>query len=287
MTDDLGVNFQDGTAVFREGDPGDCMYVIREGRIRISKRSSEGDVHIATLGEGDIFGEMALFDRQPRSATATALGPARLLKISRKTFLESLGRDPTLAFNLLEAMSSRTRRLNAAFMKIKEEKFDVLRAAGDLEGVCRLILEEARETVDADNGSIMLLDPDGHSLEIAAAFGTEQPEKMKLKLGDGIAGRVLESGQAQMINNVSMNPMYKPGGPELKSIVCVPLISGERRLGVLNLSSSSEKLFTVEDLKFIQMLASYSVLTIQNALDFKQLREATEALALLVQSVIS
>ena len=90
-----------------------------------------------------------------------------------------------------------------------------------------------------------------------------------------------------MINNVSVNPQFKPGGPELASIVCVPLIVGERRLGVLNLSTSSDKIFSMHDLKLIQVLASYSTLAVNSALSFEELKEATEALTQVVNKLSS
>ena len=185
---ELGLNYDDGTVVFQEGDKGDCMYYISEGEVKISISSPDGDVLIATLGQGEIFGEMALFDRLPRSATATASGNTRILTIDKKKFFASISRDPTLAFKILEAMSQRTRRLNIEYTKTRNEKFEMLKVALDLKQVCALILEEARQAVDADNGSVMLVDKDGETLKISAAFGREQSEKVELKIGDGIAG---------------------------------------------------------------------------------------------------
>jgi len=272
---ELGRNYEDGDVIFREDDSGDCMYYISKGKVNISRNSSESAVHIATLEEGEIFGEMSLFDRLPRSATATAYGEITLLTIDKKKFFTSVSRDPTLAFKILEAMSMRTRRLNAEYMKARNRKFEILQVALDLDQISALILDEARQAVDGDNGSIMLLEKDSETLQIAAAFGKEQPEKVELKIGDGIAGKVLETGQAQMINNVSVNPLFKPGGQDINSIVCVPLINGDRKLGVLNLSRVSDKTFSMHDLRLIQVLASSSTIAIQSALDFIDLRKAT------------
>ena len=282
---ELGRNFEDGAVIFLEDEPGDCMYYIIEGKVHISRSSTEGEVQIATLGEGEIFGEMSLFDRLPRSATAKAHGETRLLTIDKKKFFASISRDPTLVFKILEAMSMRTRRLNAEYMKARSERFEALNVALQLEQVCSLVLDEARQAVEADNGSIMLLDKDGETLKISAAFGKEQPKKVELKVGDGIAGRVLESGQAQMINNVSVNPLFKPGGQTINSIVCVPLLNGDRKLGVLNLSSVSDKIFNIHDFKLIQMLASYSTIAIQSALDLLDFRRAVDELTMIVDNI--
>ncbi|MDF1535082.1 MAG: cyclic nucleotide-binding domain-containing protein [bacterium] len=160
-----------------------------------------GHVHIATLKEGEIFGEMALFERLGRSATATALGDTRLLTVDRKKFFAGISRDPTLAFKILEAMSARTRLLNTEYTKLKKQQFESLKAALDLDQVCALILDEARRVVDADNGSVMLIGKDGQTLRIVAAFGTERAEKITLKVGDGIAGKVLASYSTIAINS--------------------------------------------------------------------------------------
>jgi putative methionine-R-sulfoxide reductase with GAF domain len=286
-SNDLGRDYADGVTIFREGDQGDCMYVIQKGSVNIVKDTPEGEVHIATLREGEIFGEMALFERLPRSATAVALGETHLLTVDKNKFFTRISRDPTLVFQILEAMSARTRRINKEYSRVRNEKFDFLKVALDLKQVCSLILDEARQVVDADNGSVMLIDKDGETLKIVAAFGAEGAEKIQLKVGDGIAGTVLESGQAQMINNVSVNPHFKPGGPKLTSIVCVPLIVEDRRLGVLNLSTSSDKIFSIHDLKLIQVLASYSTLAVNSALSFEELKEATEALTQVVNKLSS
>jgi CRP-like cAMP-binding protein len=282
---ELGQTFEDGTVIFRQGDEGNCMYFISQGKVKISISSPEGEILIATLKEGEIFGEMALFDRLPRSATAIASGKTRLLTIDKKKFLGSISRDPSIAFKILEAMSQRTRRLNTEYTKTRNEKFQFLKAALDLTQVCGLILEEARQAVEADNGSIMLLCKDGETLKIYAAFGQEQTDKIELKVGDGIAGKVLETGQAQMINNVSLNPLFKPGKHAINSIVCVPLVSDETKLGVLNLSSTTDKMFNTYDLKLIQVLASYSAIAIQSAISFEELKEAMEALASVVMKL--
>lgn len=282
---ELGLKYDDGAVIFHEGDQGDCMYYINSGKVNISVNTPEGHIHIATLREGEIFGEMALFDRLPRSATATASGETRLLTVDKKKFISNISRDPTMAFKILEAMSTRTRQLNAEFTRTKNRKFEVMKAALDLEQISKLILEEARQAVEADNGSVMVLDKDGETLTIIAAFGIEQPEKMELKVGDGIAGKVLETGQAQMINNVSVSPLYKPGGQAINSIVCVPLLNAGRKLGVLNLSSITDKIFSMYDLKLIQVLSSYSAIAIQSALSFEDLKDATEALTNVVEKM--
>jgi CRP/FNR family transcriptional regulator, cyclic AMP receptor protein len=98
------------TALFNAGDAGDAMYLIEEGRVRISVRDHDGtQITLAELGGGDFFGEMALIDGRPRSADATVLADARLAVISRADFLALVGRHPEVALKMLSATTDRLR----------------------------------------------------------------------------------------------------------------------------------------------------------------------------------
>ena len=109
---ELGKLYSDSEFVFKEGDKGESMYVIQSGKVRITKNTPAGEVTIATLKSGEIFGEMALFDKMPRSANALATGEARVLSIDRKKLFTTISRDPTLVFKIIESMSQRIRGLN-------------------------------------------------------------------------------------------------------------------------------------------------------------------------------
>jgi CRP-like cAMP-binding protein len=75
-------------------------------------KKGDADVCVAVLGEGDFFGEMALFDQEVRSATVRARGEVRILTLEKRTFLRRIHEDPSLAFRMLEKMSRRVRKLN-------------------------------------------------------------------------------------------------------------------------------------------------------------------------------
>ena len=97
--------------IFRTGDPGDAMYLIDLGKVRISITDADGAlVTLAELGPGDFFGEMAMLDGQGRSATATATENARLAKLTRDDFLSFMKNDPRVTLELLTALTNRLRR---------------------------------------------------------------------------------------------------------------------------------------------------------------------------------
>ncbi len=273
---ELGRVYSDGETICKEGEKGEGMYVIQSGKIQITKKSAEGDLTIATLEDGEIFGEMALFDRLPRSATATASGNTRVLSVDRKKLFSSISRDPTLVFKLLESMSQRIRKLDNDFTKLKRNKLDILHTYMNVDETCNLILEEAKNTIKASNGSIMLIDDKEKSLSIVAAFGAKSDTKMKFASGDGIAGDVLNTGKAEMVNNVLMDSRFISGKIHIDSLLCVPLRGKSHNFGLINLSNSSEKLFTIEDLKLLHSLAIYASIAILNARSFAELNTATD-----------
>lgn len=105
----LGKNYKDGSIIFEENSVGKEMYVIIAGKVKIIKKKDTVETVLATLEEGEFFGEMSLFDNHPRSATVKAIGNVKLLEINQKNFLKKISKDPSLAFRILEKMSQRIR----------------------------------------------------------------------------------------------------------------------------------------------------------------------------------
>jgi uncharacterized membrane protein len=100
-----------GSALFQTGDAGDRMYLVESGRVRIHIRDADGDdVTLAELARGDFFGEMALLDGKPRSASATVIEDARLAVLQREDFHAFVRRDPEVALKMLAAITTRLRR---------------------------------------------------------------------------------------------------------------------------------------------------------------------------------
>ena len=107
----LGKIYQDGEVIVHQGDEGDCMYVIQEGQVEVVIEENGNEVVLAERSEGDFFGEMAIFDRDVRSATVRAKGQVRALTVDKKNFLRRIHKDPSLAFRIVETMSYRIREL--------------------------------------------------------------------------------------------------------------------------------------------------------------------------------
>ena len=118
----LGKVYQDGEIIIRQGEVGDCMYVIQAGQVEILIEEEGQEIQLAIRKEGDFIGEMAIFEREVRMATVRALGRARALTIDKKNFLRRISQDPSLAFRIVETMSSRIRELSEENAQLKGDR---------------------------------------------------------------------------------------------------------------------------------------------------------------------
>ena len=119
---ELGRQYGGGETIVREGESGDCLYVIQDGKVEVFQERDGAEVQLAVLKESDFFGEGSLFDREKRSATVRALGEVRVLTVDRKTLLRRIQEDPTLAYRIIETMSHRIRELDATVTRLTVAK---------------------------------------------------------------------------------------------------------------------------------------------------------------------
>jgi CRP/FNR family transcriptional regulator len=91
-----------GSQVVRQGAPADRFYLVDAGRLRVSQSRDGAPVALRVLGPGDVFGEIGLLERTPRTATVTALDDGNLLALDGRSFLELVGSGPGLSTRLLD-----------------------------------------------------------------------------------------------------------------------------------------------------------------------------------------
>ena len=107
------VRMERGDILFREGESGDSLYVIGEGKIKLGRSSSDGRENlVAILGPGEMFGELSLFDPGPRTMTATAVAETQLMGLGNDSLTGLLTGRPEVAKALLGALAKRLRRTN-------------------------------------------------------------------------------------------------------------------------------------------------------------------------------
>jgi CRP-like cAMP-binding protein len=165
--------FRRGEVIFHAGDPGDALFIIVSGEVKISLPSEGGDEAILVrLRQGDVFGELALLDGAPRSATATALGAVETVVLPRDRFRELIAEEPAVRDALLASLAAELRRLTT-----QVEELHFLDITGRL-AACLVRLATDRGTT-LDGGDIRL----GASLtqgELAAMVGSTRQSVNKL-----------------------------------------------------------------------------------------------------------
>ena len=117
---ELGRVCEAGEEIVRQGELGDCMYVIQEGAVEVLVERDGRQVPIAVRREGEFFGEMALFEHEARSATVRALGRTRVLTVDKRNLLRRIHQDPALGMRIVQAMSHRIRELSQELARLRE-----------------------------------------------------------------------------------------------------------------------------------------------------------------------
>lgn len=137
MVEGMEKKLNPGEVLFNEGDKGDVMYLIREGKIKITKGTGEDEKVLAVLKEGDFFGEMAIIDGSPRSAGAIATSSVSLLVIDKETFKSKIKENPLIEY-VLETLSRR--------LRTTDEQIRLLTIKSEERRVVAYIITKAKET---------------------------------------------------------------------------------------------------------------------------------------------
>lgn len=158
-----------GEVLFREGEPGDTMYVIQSGRVRITKRVHDEVKNLAELGPGEFFGEMAILNQKARAGTAEVIEDARLLVIDRKKLESMIAGNTEIAVRLIQKLARRLDSANALIEILMHR-----------DPKARVILGLSREAesvgvAQADGSTLVRLDVAGLARQVGlAATETEQ-----------------------------------------------------------------------------------------------------------------
>jgi CRP-like cAMP-binding protein len=156
--------YEKGQLILHQGDPGDSLFVIIAGRVRIYTLSPDGhELSVWIYDEGDFFGEMALLTGEPRSAYAEAMQATEVLVLHRQAFRNYLLTNPLAAIHTIEVLSQRLRRTT--------ESAEGLVSLNVMQRIARKLLElTERYGVDQDSG--VLIDLDLSQEAIATLVGT-------------------------------------------------------------------------------------------------------------------
>lgn len=166
LAEEFGVSLAKGTTVFRQGDSGGSVYVIRAGKVRVLKESRGRRRMVTILGPGDFFGEMAVVTGRPRSATVEVVEDAELLKVPATKVQEMVAGNAEVAIRLIRHLAERLEQANRFIDVLLED--DV---------TARVILA-IRDTLQKHGGSAA---PDITDAELALQLGVDA-SKVKVAL---------------------------------------------------------------------------------------------------------
>jgi CRP-like cAMP-binding protein len=159
--DGFGVRLSRGATVFRQGDPGGSMYVIRAGKVRVMKESQGRRRVVTTLGPGDFFGEMAVVTGRPRTATVEVLEDVELLRVPAEKLQEMVSGTGEVAIRLIRRLAERLESANRFIDLLLEDD------------ITARVIRELQETLENAQGAAV---PDITDKEIALKLGIDKHE---------------------------------------------------------------------------------------------------------------
>lgn len=272
------VRLKKGEILFEENDPGDALYLIQGGAIRIFRRldmETGGEKSLALLETGTFVGEMSLLDGTPRSASARAEMETKVLKITREDFLSLLCQEPTSALRFFAAfmkiMANRLRRTNDELVALYEVG-KIISAAPPLSELLKGILACLIGSLKVRFGAVFTENDITNMLEVAEAKGEGFDTVLGLKTGnkEGLAGLALKNRQTIRIVNYSQGTEYRDiprFGYERENMLIVPLVRGDETIGVILLADREDgKPFDAANVNLLQAVASQAAAAVESAL---------------------
>jgi CRP/FNR family transcriptional regulator, cyclic AMP receptor protein len=269
-------SFDDGQTIFAEGDPGDSMYFLVKGCVRIEKRAQAGGAAhktLAVLEAGDYFGEMALLDQKPRSGSAVAAGSAGTLRLSKPAFDQLQQQSPAASSSLLFAMirtsGERIRRLSAQVV-VYDEVGKAIGESAQLQTLLDVILQQLMTATFADWGLLLLRSQFSERLELRgeANLSLSAAQREAVSNGQGFLGLALQQPYDQLVGSFDDEEPFKSCarlGFETASLLLSPLTVGGRLLGLLVFGGRERDQFDLNALNLARGVARQAAQAILNA----------------------
>lgn len=274
--------------IFQEHTRGDRFYLIIEGKIKISKVTKHGiETVIAVLGKDDFFGEMELLDDLPRSARTSSVDHTVIASMSLQDLDTLVKTNHIIALNMLKAIVKRLRTADATIVKELDRTVEIskqhinrlnllieatksVNSTLDLDRLLEIILDTSISSINADRGTLYLLDETKNEIWSTVLHGAEVVE-IRLPVGKGLAGYVAQTGETINIpdayNDIRFNPeVDKRTGYRTHNMLCMPMRNRNGALiGVFQLLNKKDGAFTRTDEDFISALSMHASMAIENA----------------------
>ncbi len=266
----------------------DKVYLIQKGSVKISRNTSWGEETILNvLQKGDVVGELATLDGKVRSARATCQQDTIVFSIDRKDFAKIVKKNPAVSFNLLKEVGGRLRKANDNVVKSLEvqrkanetrfgkleqlmEASKIINSTLNLDKLLGVILEAATLSLEADRGTLYLVDDLKQELWSKVAQGNDMVE-IRLPVGKGIAGHVAKMGETINIPDAYSDPRFNPEvdkrtGYRTRNMLCMAMKNKDAKIiGVFQLLNKKNAAFEKSDEQYIDALSAHASVAIENA----------------------
>lgn len=268
--------FADGQPIFAEGDPGDGMYLLVSGTVRIEKRTGTtagARKTLAILEAGDYFGEMALLEQQPRSATAVASGATQVLRLSTAAFTGLRGGEVdawlSVLFAMIRTAGERIRRLNAQVV-VYDEIGKAIGEAKTLDELLGVVLRQLGMATLADWGLIVLRSQFSDRLELRSTLNlTPTPAQQDdISAGKGFLEPALQDPEGHLVTDGAVAEPFKSCarlGFESWPLLYMPISVESQTLGLIVLGGRQPGQFDLNDLNLARGVARQAGQAILNA----------------------
>lgn len=267
-----------GDILFREDDPGDALYIVEQGAVRIYKSIDEAtgeEKSLALLEPGTYLGEMTLIDGTPRSASARAEADSLVLKISREDFLKLLQTYPQAAIRLfvsfMKVMSQRLRQTNEELV-VMYEVGKIIGAAPPLPQLLHNLLEKTMSGAEAAFGIFFKVNDITNRLEVMEAIGPGFEDVLHLKTGtaEGVVGMALHSGAMLKIDNMDTDSRFEGMarcGYERKAMLIAPLMRLDEPFGAILIADPQQgAMFNSANANLLQAVAQEAAAAVEASL---------------------
>jgi signal transduction histidine kinase/CRP-like cAMP-binding protein len=282
------VAFAAGEVIFVDASIGEGLYLLESGRVKLTKATKEGnEIVLGVLHPNDFFGEMQMIDGVPRSAHAVAIEPSVVAIINEAAFQKLLREQYLVSSNVMRALSTRLRAIDETLVfelantemlaRTKLDKLHLLidatknvNSSLNLDKLLGIILENATNSIQADRGTLYLVDEMKGELWSKVAQGKDMVE-IRLPMGKGLAGVVAKTGEIINIPDAYADQRFNPEidkktGYRTHNILTMPMKNRSNRIiGVFQLLNKHGGPFTQEDEDFIDALSAGASIAIENA----------------------
>jgi signal transduction histidine kinase len=281
-------SFPAGAMLFDADTIGSHVYIVDRGSVRVSRLTAYGEeTTLDVLSRGEVVGELSSIDGLTRSARATCLEDTSLFCFTRERMEEIIRANPDVAMNLLRELSRRIRKADDNIVRRLEEQRRVLEtqvvklhklmdaskiinSTLDLDRLLGLIMDAAVSSIEADRGTLYLVDAIKQELWSKVLQGADMVE-IRLPIGKGIAGQVALTGETINIPDAYVDDRFnrevdKRTGYLTRNILCMPMRNKDGKvIGVIQLLNKQDGCFTMDDEQFIDAFSSHAVIAIENA----------------------